>query len=353
MSWNLAGYYPDSALINISEGDNDNQMQFVDPLPETVINLKFNVWDLFDTTAVPGALVYYSDAQGNFIDSVRTNANGFALIENMGQNTTYDFGTWKENHKAWENISITTPTTTSLNDTLTFEKNATLVPDTVHLDYNNTDVYISTSFLKATINRFNIDLALNDTIYKHLDPSFSSTQVANAHQWAMNYEARTTIPTRFVSTASSYPILNYNPYTTTPELVTVNVTPETSNCQEITYTLTSGEQVNTGANITTSFLLERQVDKEDGRMFGLKENDGEGPSGMNSIPTDMTNEDSGTIQISYNLAKSHFKHGKHDINITVMQDLVEEPTMFPTKSSNSFSSTVSSTWNQVVNYFSK
>ena len=176
------------------------------------------------------------------------------------------------------------------------------------------------------IQKLNIHLGLNDTIYKYLDPSFNAIQVANAHQWALNYEEKTTIPTVFVSTPTPYPISNYNPYTFPSDTITVNVTPGASTCIEYGCVTPEGEITNTGATITDDINLERKTNKEDNRMLGMKEH-ANGPSNMNPIPAEMTDKDCGTVIVAYNLARDHFKYQKHDDH-TIMSNIGDHPSPF-------------------------
>jgi len=324
VSWDsIEGYYGGDTTLTIHEGDNSYIPIFINPVPITVLNFKINAWNLMDSTSIDSALVYIKDSSGN-IDSLRTGSDGSATFTDLEEEETFTIGIGKDNYKFWEGMQITLPSADGYGDTLTTEKNYTLIPDTVHSGLNDTTVFISTENIALMIRRFNIQIALYDTIHVWHSPSFSQAQLDGAEMLENLFESYTGIPTKIHSQQFIYPIPNYNPYTTTPDSVGVNISPGSSNCTEVTHILPSGEHVNLGANITNSISFPRQFFKEYHRMLGMKEVVTR-PSNMNPTGTDVNDIDIAIDIISYNLGRNHFKLGKHDVD-NVMEHLRDEPT---------------------------
>jgi len=313
-------YFPLDTTITLTDGDNGLINLWMTHKPESVIDLKVNAWHALDSTLEANAFVYIKDSQGN-IDSLRTDSTGTGTFENVSQNKTYTFGIGKEGFLAWDNITHTTPTSNTLNDTITEEVNYSLIPDQKYSRKGQITIPVSVVELDDLFLAYNIQMSKGDTLRFHLGPGYSPTQIANANQWLANYSAWTGVPTKIEANAFAFPVpTSFDPDTSDLSILGTNVTYGTSNCTP-DYFLHNGNLYTSSATMTNSFYSEKSFHKEVGRIF-LDEASGV----MLPNPTNMTTSNSAHIEIIYEVGKRHFE-GKHDpVN---MQKLTNTSTIIP------------------------
>ena len=288
--------------------------------PESVIDLKVNAWHSLDSTLESNAFVYIQDSQGN-IDSARTNNAGFTIFQNVGQNKTYTFGIGKENFLAWDNITLTTPNSNTLNDTITKEVNYSLIPDQKYSRKGQITIPTSNFELHDLFLAFNIPIGKGDTLRFHLGAGYSAQQIANANQWLANYSAWTGVPTKIEANAFIIPVpTSFDPDTSDLSILGTNVTYGTSNCSP-KYFSYNGNAYTSSATMTNSFYSEKSFHKEVGRITF-----DEASGVMQPTASDMTTSNSAHMEILYELNRRHFE-GKHDP--TNVQKLTSTSTIIP------------------------
>ena len=128
--FNTPGYPDGSIQLILYEGDNGLHIEHIQPNPETVMNLKINLWELFGDNGLANGEAYIKDINGA-VQSAITDSTGTATFVDIGAEQEYTICVGKQNHKFWEGMAITTPEATILGgDTTTIEKNYTIIPDT-------------------------------------------------------------------------------------------------------------------------------------------------------------------------------------------------------------------------------
>ena len=170
------------------------------------------------------------------------------------------------------------------------------------------------------LHRYNFQVGYNDTLKVWLSPAFSQQQLDSAYAWLAEFSQFTEIPIQYSSQQFSYPVSDI--YTGN---LGVNISPGTSNCNQITHTLPTGENINAAANITNNNGNKEEFDKELHRALGMSEI-AYRLGVMNANPNQVNDKDGATDRVSVYMSKKHFREGKHDIHTQPMTHLTETPT---------------------------
>jgi hypothetical protein len=216
----------------------------------------------------------------------------------------------KPGHLPWVS-PYTTPTSTTLNDTLTEEKNFVMIPKLFWSKFSQSYVNITAYELVDSYAKDNINLALGDTLRVYANPvdytSFPSA-MSNLTSWLNEITTYTSIPTKLETTAGTWPIANYDPYTTSHTQIISNMTPGGSNTYWDDHTLATGEGVRVRSSIINNLNSKNNAIKELLRTAGFDEASGI----LASNPTNWTGTNAAVVEILYNLSKKKHSENKHD-----------------------------------------